>query len=158
MTKFAKILAAAAAIGICSIAAPAAAQPAEDPGALILQGVIDGLLGNRYNVTDRRAVRRCTNAALAEAWDEFGPRRRDRRDRRGWNPRSQMRVVAITDVDRRPAGLRVRGEIDSGLLYAQRYPGDRHNRMGDLSFRCNVDYNGRIYNVRVDRNSNFRPY
>lgn len=155
--------AALAGIGAAAIAlaaAPAAAQPYADPfayqnpGEQILQGVVDSLLGNRYTITDRRAVRRCANASLAEAVDEFGPRRRDRRDRRDWR-NHQMRVAAITDVERRPSGLRVRGLIDSGLLYAM--PG-RRNRGGDLRFRCNIDYNGRISSVRVDRNPDFRPW
>jgi hypothetical protein len=155
--------AAGAFAGIAAIAVPAASQPGDpytyrSPGEQIMQGVIDSLLGNRYNVTDRRAVRRCSDAALAEAWDEFGPRRWGRGDarwgRRDWR-NHQMRVVAITDVDRRSAGLRVRGEIDSGLLYAQQWPGQRAR--GDLTFRCNVDYNGRVFNVRVDRNRDFRP-
>ena len=154
------LTAAAAFAGIAAIAAPAAAQPNDpfayqSPGEQILQGVVDSLLGNRYNITDRRAVRRCTNAALAEAIDEFGPRRRDRRDRRRDWRSNQMRIVAINDVERRPAGLRVRGEIDSGLLYMQPF-GNRRSR-GDLRFRCNIDYNGRLYNVRVDRNPDFRP-
>lgn len=159
MTSFTRFLAAAAFAGAAAIAVPAAAQPYSDPfayqnpGEQILQGVVDSLLGNRYNVTDRQAVRRCANASLAEAIDEFGPRRRDRRDRRDWR-NHQMRVTAVTDVERRPTGLRVRGEIDSGLLWAQ--PQRRRTR-GDLSFRCNVDYNGRISNVRVDRNPDFRP-
>jgi len=150
---------AAVAAGIGAIAAaPAAAQPNDpfayqNPGEQILQGVIDSLLGNRYNVTDRRAVRRCSNAALAEAIDEFGPRRRDRRDRRDWR-NHQMRVAAVTDVERRPTGLRVRGLIDSGMLYAM--PGRRASQGGDLRFRCNVDYSGRVFNVRVDRNPDFR--
>lgn len=150
---------AAVAAGMSAIAAaPAAAQPNDpfayqNPGEQILQGVIDSLLGNRYNVTDRRAVRRCSNAALAEAIDEFGPRRRDRRDRRDWRTH-QMRVAAVTDVERRPTGLRVRGLIDSGMLYAM--PARRASRGGDLRFRCNVDYSGRVFNVRVDRNPDFR--
>lgn len=150
---------AAVAAGISAIAAaPAAAQPRDpfayqNPGEQILQGVIDSLLGNRYNVTDRRAVRRCSNAALAEAIDEFGPRRRDRRDRRDWRTH-QMRVAAVTAVERRPTGLRVRGLIDSGMLYAM--PGRRASQGGDLRFRCNVDYSGRVFNVRVDRNPDFR--
>lgn len=164
-----RVLAAAAAtvglgagIGVIA-AAPASAQPNDpfayqNPGEQILQGVIDRLLGNRYNVTDRRAVRRCSDAALAEAIDEFGPRRRDRRsnnNRRGRDWRShQMRVAAVSEVERRPTGLRVRGLIDSGLLYAM--PGRRASQGGDLRFRCNVDYSGRVFNVRVDRNPAFR--
>ncbi len=151
---------AAVAAGISGVAAaPASGQPNDpfayqNPGEQILQGVIDSLLGNRYNVTDRRAVRRCSDAALDEAIDEFGPRRRNRADRRDWR-NHQMRVTAITEVERRPTGLRVRGLIDSGLLYA--LPARRASRGSDLLFRCNIDYRGRISNVRVDRNPDFRP-
>jgi hypothetical protein len=157
-----RILTAAAAFaGFGAIAATAAAQPYDpypyqSPGEQVLQSVIDSFLGNRYNVTDRRAVSRCSDAALAEAWDEFGPRRRDwRGDRRNWR-NHQMQVTAITDVERRSSGLRIRGLIDSGLLWTQ---GNQYDsRIGDLRFRCNIDYNGRIYNVRVDRNPDFRPW
>ena len=159
-----RVLAAAAAVASLGAiaAAPASAQPNDpfayqNPGEQILQSVIDRLLGNRYNVTDRRAVRRCSDAALAEAIDEFGPRRRDRRGN-NWRGRDwrthQMQVVAVSDVERRPTGLRVRGLIDSGLLYAM--PDRRASRGGDLRFRCNVDYSGRVFNVRVDRNPDFR--
>jgi hypothetical protein len=159
------LIAAAAFAGLGAIAAPAAAQPYDpypyqSPGQQVLQGVIDSLLGNRYNTTDRRAVSRCSDAALAEAWDEFGPRRwRGRGGENNWGGRDwrnhQMQVTAITDVERRSSGLRVRGLIDSGLLYAQNRRG---MRTGDLRFRCNIDYNGRISNVRVDRNPDFRPW
>jgi len=169
MTMLRLLAAAAAFVGIGAgtgifAAAPAFAQPNDpfayqNPGEQILQGVIDSLLGNRYAVTDRRAVRRCADAALDEAIDEFGPRRRDRRGNanRGWRDwRShQMRVTAITSVERRPTGLRVRGLIDSGLLYA--LPARRAGRGSDLMFRCNIDYRGRISAVRVDRNPDFRP-
>ena len=126
-----------------------------NPGEQILQGVIDSLLGNRYNRTDRLAVRRCAHAALEEAWAGYGPRRRGG----GWGAdRSRMRVTGITDIDRRAYGLRVRGEIDSGLLYAQPWQARRDQRVGDLRFRCTVDYNGVISAVRIERNPNFRPY
>lgn len=151
--------AAALAVGIGAISAPAAAQPYDsygypDPGQQILQGVIDGLLGNRYNVSDRRSVHRCANAAVAEASREYRPRG-GFGSGYGYDRYPQMRVTAITDVDRRPSGLRVRGLIDSGMLY-----GPRRGRYsaGDLMFRCNIDYRGRVTNVRINRNPDFRPY
>jgi hypothetical protein len=140
----------AAAVAAAAAAVPAAAQDPyayRSPGEQILQGVVDSLLGNRYNVSDRKAVRRCADASLAEAWDDFGPRRGGWKNR-DWR-RNPMRIASIDDVQRRPSGLRVRGEIDSGLLWAQGN-GKRRNR-GDLSFRCNVDYGGRVTNVRVER-------
>ncbi|MGI8705404.1 MAG: hypothetical protein ACR2JJ_06370 [Sphingomicrobium sp.] len=156
MTILRILTAAAAAAGLGAIAVPASAQPRPaDPSEQILQGVIDGLLGNRHRGVDRRAVHRCANAAVDQASRQYGPRGQRARDRRDFRP--QMRVTEITDVDRRSAGLRVRGEIDSGLLFAQR--GNRRNaRVGDLRFRCNIDNRGRITDVRVDRNPNFRPY
>jgi len=158
-------LAAASAAGIAAFAPPAAAQPYDypygyNPGAQILQGVIDQLLGNRYNVTDRRAVHRCANAALAEAWRQYHPHGEDYGFGSGYGYNDyryqpQMRVTAITQVDRRPTGLRIRGLIDSGMLYAM--PGmDPRYRQADLMFRCNVDYRGRVWDVRVTRNPDFR--
>lgn len=161
-------LAAASAAGIAALAPPAAAQPYQypygyNPGTQILQGVIDQLLGNRYNVTDRRAVQRCASAALVEAHRQYDPYGDDYGIGSGYGYnydyryQPQMRVVAITEVDRRPTGLRVRGLIDSGLLYAMPQVDPRYRPAGDLMFRCNVDYRGRVWDVRVTRNRDFRP-
>jgi hypothetical protein len=159
--KTLRFLTAALIGGIGAVAAPAAAQPYDDygygypnPGEQILQGVIDGLLGSRYDVSDRQAVRRCANAAVNEAWAQYRPYGGGYGFGSGaayGGNYPQMRVTAITDVDRRASGLRVRGLIDSGLLYGRR-------GRADLIFRCNVDYRGRVWNVRVDRNPDFRPY
>lgn len=151
MLNASRILVAAAALtGASALASPAAAQDPyayRSPGEQVLQGVVDSLLGNRYTISDRKAVRRCADASLAEAWNDYGPRRGGWKNR-DWR-KNPMRIASIDDVQRRPAGLRVRGEIDSGLLWTQGY-NNRRNR-GDLSFRCNIDYNGRITNVRVER-------
>src|SRR6185369_4409244 len=89
------LLAAVAAAGL--VAAPAAAQPAYPypsypqpayPGygqaypqaGYGQQGyaqspigqIIDGLLGNRYNVTDRQAVSQCASAAMTQASAQYG--------------------------------------------------------------------------------------
>jgi hypothetical protein len=81
----------------------------------------------------------------------------------GYN--SNMRVVAITDVQRRSNGLRVRGLIDSGMGYRAdggyggQYSGqgyaNRGYAGGDLSFRCNVDYRGAVTNVRIGQNTGY---
>ncbi|HEU5482867.1 MAG TPA: hypothetical protein VFU80_07250 [Sphingomicrobium sp.] len=167
--RISRILTAAALIGGIGVGGPAATQPYDpydnnsgygyNPGNQILQGVIDGLLGNRYDVSDRRAVHRCANAAVNEAWNQFRPYGGGYGFGPGYGYDSnypQMRVTAITDVDRRSSGLRIRGMIDSGLLYAQPYQ-DRRYAGGDLIFRCNVDYRGRVWDVRVNRNPDFRP-
>src|SRR5689334_18225014 len=89
----------AAAAAIAAAAVPAAAQPAYPygyaqqaypqqayPGSpqqsygygqqgytqSPVQQVIDGLLGNRYNVTDRQAVSRCAAAAMTQAAAQVG--------------------------------------------------------------------------------------
>jgi hypothetical protein len=91
---------------------------------------------------------------------------------------TMARVTAITNVERLRRGLRVTGMMDSGMGYAgqgygqqgygqQGYPQqgygqqqgyDQYGRpmnvaaAGDLTFRCNVDYNGQVTNVRINRN------
>ena len=72
-----------------------------------------------------------------------------------------MRVVGITNVERRSSGLRVSGLIDSGTWYGQygnQYwnQGNLNPRHGDLTFRCNVDYRGYVTNVRIRRNDTWR--
>jgi hypothetical protein len=194
MTSFTTYLAAAAAIGF---AAPAAAQyqqypqpyPQQYPQTYPQQGtgygypgqaysqnpvqqVIDSLLGNRYNVTDRTAVSQCANAAMIQAQSQY----------RGYGPSygnnpygnypqgygggygqgiaaPSMRVTAITDVQRRSGGLRVKGLISSGYGgrggYGQNGYQNGGYATGDLTFRCNVDYRGAVTNVRLSRNSNY---
>ena len=186
MTKLAKTLAAAAIAA--TVAAPAAAQypypqpypptgypypgqpypgqpyPGQPYGGSVIGTVIDQLLGNRYNVNDRGAVSQCANAALAQAANQY----------RGYNPyggyspynqqyayNNNMRVVGITNVERRSSGLRVSGLIDSGMWYGQYYnqywnQGNMNPRHGDLTFRCNVDIRGYVTNVRIRRNDSWR--
>lgn len=156
----------------------------------VLQSVVDQLLGNRYAAPDRSAVSRCASAALIQAERQYRPRGYNPYGQQygqqpyaqpygqpgaqayGHNRYPQMRVTAITDVQRRSSGLRVRGLIDSGMFYGAQanpygnqgygYPGQgvdpRYARPGDLSFRCNVDYRGAVSSVRVTRNSQYRPY
>ena len=194
MTSFNKILAGAAAMG--AIATPAAAQyypqptypqqtypqqtyPQQaypgQPGYGYNRGttgnpvtdVIDQLLGNRYSVTDRQAVRRCTRAVQAQAMQQYGSgygaygqaygqQRYGQQYAQGYNnPYGAMRVTAITDVQRRSNGLRVSGLLSSGAAAAGQY-GYQNGAYagGDLSFRCNVDYgSGQVTGIRVSRNA-----
>jgi hypothetical protein len=193
MTYLARCLTAALAAG--ALAAPAAAQyqqpyPQPYPGypqqgypqqgyptpgygynnnGGVIGNVIDQLLGNRYNVSDRRAVSQCATAAVAQAQNQY----------RGYGQQGygqgynqgyvNMRVTAITDVQRRSSGLRVKGLIDSGRVYGQGGYGqggygqggygqgyaNRGYGGGDLTFRCNVDYRGYVTNVRLERNNNY---
>ena len=195
MTRFTKYLVAAAAIG--GIAAPALAQSPYYPqqpyypqgyaqqgyGQNPIQQVIDQLLGNRYNVTDRTAVQRCATAVVAQASNQY----RNPGYNQGYGQYNQygqpygqqqyaqpygtnMRVTAITNVERRSNGLRVTGMLDSGRYaaygnqgYGQGYGYGNPNQpyaaqTGDLSFRCNVDYRGAVTNIRINQNRSYRRY
>lgn len=150
--------------------------------------IIDSLLGNRYQANDRSAVTQCAAVALAQAsrqYSGYGQGYGGQGYNQGYAGQAynqgynaNMRVTAITDVQRRSNGLRVRGLISSGMVYGnqgygaqsynpgytQGYSGQGYaNRgyagAGDLSFRCNVDYRGVVSNVRIDRNAtNYRRY
>jgi len=140
-------------------------------GTSVIGQVIDQLLGNRYNITDRQAISQCANAAMIQANAQYGGRD-DRGYPGGYNGpdrnyynhgASSLRVTAITDVQRRNSGLRVKGLMSSGYAgnYGNQY-GYNQNRnyaANDLSFRCNVDYRGAVTNVRISRNdSTYRRY
>ena len=126
--------------------------------------VINQLLGNRYNVTDRTAVQRCASAAMVQASNQYGRDynngyRQGYGQQYGYNGASAMRVTAITDVQRRNSGLRVSGMLSNGYnsygvgAYGnQGYNDPRYAyARGNLSFRCNVDYSGAVTNVRIRR-------
>jgi len=61
------------------------------------------------------------------------------------------RVTSITSVERRSNGLRVSGLMSTGGYGG--YGNQGYNNGGyaaaQLSFRCNVDYNGAVSGVRV---------
>ena len=124
---------------------------AQDP----VSQIINSLLGNRYNVTDRQAVSQCASAAMTQAAAQYGNRYNQAYGNNGYN--SGMRVTSITDVQRRNNGLRVSGLMNSG--YTGQYGNQYQNRgyaQGDVSFRCNVDYRGQVTNVRIGRNNAYR--
>lgn len=117
-----------------------------------IQQVIDGLLGNRYNLTDRQAVSRCASAAMAQAAAQYGNGYNRGYGNNGYNRgyNDAMRVTSITDVQRRNNGLRVSGMMSSGYGGQYGYQ-NRNYAAGDVSFRCNVDYRGAVTNVRLGR-------
>lgn len=193
MTSFTSYLAAAAAIG--GLSAPLAAQ---NPYPYPQQGypqqgypypnqqygygqqgygnpvtdIIDQLLGNRYNVTDRQAIRQCANAARAQAAGQYGGYGYNNGYNNGYGNRHvqgiaapSLRVTAITEVQRRSNGLRIKGLMSTGYggRYGSQYGAQndgyaRASATGDLSFRCNVDYRGAVTNIRIDRNGEYRRY
>ncbi len=158
-------------------------QPGYGGGSGIEQ-VINQLLGNRYNVTDRQAVRQCTAAAAQQAAVQYAPRyggyqqgygqqgygqqgygqQGYGQQGYGYDPMRTMRVTAITNVERRRGGLRVSGLLDSRRgygnygagSYVQGYGQQQAYGGGDLSFRCNVDYRGQVTNIRIRPTSAWR--
>ena len=124
-----------------------------------IAGIIGQLLGNRYAVNDRTAITQCASAASAQAARQYRPRyNQPYGNAYGWQQQypGYARVTAITNVERRNNNnLRVTGMIDSGMNgYNQQRYGNGYNQayaQGDLSFRCNVDYAGRVTNIRINR-------
>ena len=135
------------------LAAPALSAP-EAQGDVQAQGVIndviDKLIGKKYKVSERDAVRRCGWAAVDKAEREY--RKYFTGHPRAYpGYRGYVRVTEITDVQRRSKGVRVRGLLDTA-----RY-GYRGGRYGaDVSFRCDTDQKGRVADVRLERNPIFR--
>jgi len=122
--------------------------------------IIDQLLGNRYNVTDRQAVSQCASAAISRAQSQYSSgygayeQRYGQQYGQGYNRYQAMRVTSITDVQRRSDGLRVSGMMSSGGAFGGQYGNqyayqNRSYAQGDLSFRCNVDYRGQVTSLRV---------
>jgi hypothetical protein len=147
--------------------------PQQGYGGSVIDQVIGQLLGNRYNGTDRRAVSQCASAAMVQAQNQYRGYGQQgyggSQQGYGGYPQAYgqgiavpaMRVTAITSVERRQTGLRVRGLIDSGFGgygggYGQYGYQNQAYATGDLTFRCNVDYRGYVTNVRISRNNNRR--
>jgi hypothetical protein len=152
MKALASLLTVAAMAG--GAAAPASSEPQFEANAQA-QGVIDNainaLIGNRYRVSEREAIRTCGWAAVRKAENEY---RRYFTGRPGAYPgyRGYVRIAAITDVQRRTLVTRVRGLLDTA-----RY-GYRGGRYGaDVSFRCDVNGKGNVSDLRLERNPSYRP-
>ena len=143
-------------------------QPGYPYGGNPMEQVIGGLLGNNYNVDDRQAVTQCATAAVAQAQNQYGggygyqqPYQYGQGYGQGFAAPA-MRITAITQVERRSFGLRVRGLIDSGYYRHnyQNYPNYQNQgyAVGDLKFRCNVDYRGYVSSIKIERNDEYRQY
>ena len=142
-----------------------------------VEQIINQLLGNNsaYTVSDRTQVSRCAAAAVAQAQSQYQSQSRyGAYGQQGYDPRypnsryanaySQMRVTAITNVERRRYNsLRVTGLISSGMhaqpygnaygYNGQGYADPRYAQAADLSFRCNVDSRGAVTGIRVSRSN-----
>jgi hypothetical protein len=172
-------------------APPAAPQPG--PGPFIapppIRQIVDQQLGTRYAASEREAVARCATAALAEGAILYGVNGFAGTDgyagyAGAYRPGAAgvpgfpgvpttMRVSAITDVQRRSDGMRVKGLIDSGVDYRGGYGGQayqgagsggqayatRHPSNNDLAFRCNLDTAGLVSSMHVERHTTtYRRY
>jgi hypothetical protein len=191
----------AAGAAIAGASAPAAAQSAPAPAPSVqpapapflppapIQQVVDRQLGARYAATERQAVARCVTAALAEGAILYGVNGYAGTEgyagyAGAYRPgaagvpgfpgiATAMRVSAITDVQRRSDGMRVKGLIDSGVDYRGGYGGEAYQGVGsggqpyatlhpsnnDLAFRCNLDAAGLVTSLHVERHTTtYRRY
>lgn len=136
-------------------------------GTSVIGQIVDSLLGNSYSVTDRTAVSQCATAAMAQAsarysgYGQQGYGYDNRYAQQGYN-QPAMRVTAITGVKRGGnGGLRVTGLMSSGAGYAYGshyggqygYQNRGYAQGSDLSFRCNVAYNGAVSGIHINRAS-----
>ncbi len=154
-----------------------------------IRQIVDQQLGSRYAASEREAVARCATAALAEAAILYGVNGFAGTDgfagyAGAYRPgapgvpgfpgvATTMSVSAITDVQRRSDGMRVKGLIDSGVVYRGGYGGQAYQGAGgggqpyathhpsnnDLEFRCNLDTAGLVTSMRVERHTTtYRRY
>ncbi|HET6940930.1 MAG TPA: hypothetical protein VFH89_02090 [Sphingomicrobium sp.] len=142
MTK-AMILAAATLA--CGAAAPLAAQYHLQPygQTQAVDQSIDGLIVHLDSLNDRQSIRQCVYAALNEAETKY----RARHARNTCSPGDAVQVKRITKIERRLDGTRVLGQLDAGMI--------RGYYEGDVNFRCDVDTNGYVSFVKLDRNYYF---
>lgn len=118
--------------------------------AKIIGGIIDTLIGDRYKVSDREAIRRCGIAAVNKA--ERQHRGEFRTQPVAYkNYRGHIRVTEITDVQRRTQLIRVRGLLDT-----PRYGWGSGRRGSEYSFRCDYTYKGKISVLNVEKNPYWR--
>jgi hypothetical protein len=178
------ILAGAALAG-ASASAAATQQPVPAPFVVPapIRQIVDQQLGTRYAATEREAVARCVTAALAQGAILYGVNGYAGTEGYAayigaYRPgaagvpgfpgiATHMRVSAITAVQRRPDGMRVKGLIDSGVDYRGGYGGQAYQGAGaggqayatrypsnnDLEFRCNLDTAGLVTSMHVERHT-----
>ena len=144
MIRFAHFTIAAALAGGLAVPVFSAQEAQGDVQAQgVINDIIDGLIGKRYKASERDAVRRCGWAAVDKAERQY---RRFFSGRPNAYPgyRGYVRVVAITDVQRRRSGIRVLGVLDTARN------GYRGGRRGDVMFRCDTDRRGRVQTVNLE--------
>jgi hypothetical protein len=188
----------AAGAALSGASALAAAQPAGPAAAPLpvpfvapapIREIVDQQLGSRYGASDKEAVARCVTAALAQGailygvngyagTDGYAAYAGEYRPGAAGVPgfpgiATAMKVSAITDVQRRWDGMRVKGLIDSGVDYRGGYSSKAYQGAGsggqpyakrnptnnDLVFRCNLDTAGLVSSMHVERHTTtYRRY
>jgi hypothetical protein len=166
-------------------------QPAPAPfiAPAPIREIVDQQLGTRYGSSDKEAIARCVTAALAQGAILYGVNGYAGTEgyagyTGAYRPgavgvpgfpgiATTMKVSAITAVQRRWDGMRVKGLIDSGVDYrggygSQAYQGagaggqpyaTRHPSNNDLVFRCNLDTAGLVSGLHVERHTTtYRRY
>jgi hypothetical protein len=149
-----KILTAGAGLAALAAAAPLSAQYG---GYYQPYGNAYGYYGNTYNNANltQLAVNQCTAAVQA------------RLNNRGGlqsilgsvlGTSTQARVLSISQVTPRANTVRVRGFASSGRMAYNPYGygyygavGSQYAAPADLSFRCEVDYRGRVRDIDLNR-------
>ncbi len=185
MLAVSKILTGVAGLAlVAGAAAPAAAQsyPYGYPrsGGVVGQVINQVLGGGAYGQygygqygrgNSRVAIDQCARAAMARVngsgyggYGGYGGYNQGYNrgygyDGYGYNNAGAARVVAITRVEQRSNGLRVRGVIDAGGGYGNRGYGYGNygyaNGSQQLDFKCTVDYRGYVRDVDLDRRSTY---
>jgi hypothetical protein len=180
-------------LSLIAAATTATVQPTPSPPPFSapppIRQIVDQQLGPRYAASEREAVARCATAALAEGAILYGVNGYAGTDgyagyAGAYRPgevgvpgfpgiATTMKVSAITDVQRRSDGMRVKGLIDSGVDYRGGYGGrayqgagsggqayaTRHPTNNDLVFRCNLDTAGLVTSMHVERHTTtYRRY
>ncbi len=177
MKAITMVLAGGAGLATVVSAAPAAAQYYPQPGYGNNNNVVGQVLGQilnpygggyNYGGNDRMLVDRCAGAVSQRINAQYGGYQQYGQSYGygqpygyGYNQYNQgygnARVLGISRVERRSNGLRVRGVATAGggYGYGNQYGGgyNQYNQGGgEFTFKCNVDYRGRITDIDLDRN------
>jgi len=179
MKAITMFLAGGAGLAALASAAPAAAQYYPAPGygnngygynnnvvGQVLGQILNPYGGGNYNYggyggNDRVLIDRCAGAVQQRINARYGGQQY--RQPYGYNggygynngyAYGGARVLGISRVERRNNGIRVRGVATAGGGYAgyNNPYGGQYNQGGEFTFKCNVDYRGRITDIDLDRN------
>ena len=136
-----------------------------------IAGVINQLLGNRYQQNDRTAISQCAAAAQQQAAAQYRPRgnaygynqqgyNQQGYNQQGYNQQGyaqngygMARVTAISNVERTRNGLRVTGMMDSGMGYSSQGYNQGYNQGYPQQ---QVDQYGRPINAAAMSDLTFR--